>query len=312
MVSSTDSRVVYSCTSLTEYPFSFPIYDPITDLIVWRITWDGVETQLVYGSDFTVEATDGDYANGGIVTTVEVYSDGKIVIERSVEQTQETQYIEGDRFPAKTHETALDKLTLMVQDMKNAVGRSLKFPAADDPDLSAQIPTSTQRASSFLAFDEDGEPIAAEGVPEIPVTTFAAALLDDESADDVLDTLGVTDFAKTLLDDASASDAQSTLSVPPKSRTISAGKGLSGGGDLSADRAFAWTPAYSTSTTYAVGDIVTYSGNIYVCIQAGTGQTPAFPSTSYWKWVWTLDVTISTSAPSGTPDDGDVWITRET
>jgi len=253
MVSSTDSRVVYSCTGLTEYSFSFPIYDPATDLIVWKVTWDGIETQLVYGSDFTVAATDGDYMNGGVVTTIETYTTGSLVIERSVEQTQETQYIEGDRFPAKTHESALDKLTLMVQDMRDAVGRSLKFPAADDPDLSAQLPTVAQRASNFLAFDAEGEPMAAEGVPEIPVTPFAATLLDDESAAEARGTLEIptiTAFAETLLDDADAAAARSTLGVPPTSRSISARTDLNGGGDLSADRTIAMgTPGTCTPST---------------------------------------------------------------
>jgi hypothetical protein len=98
---------------------------------------------------------------------------------------------------------------------------------------------------------------------------------------------------------------------PKTSVTISTGKGLSGGGDLSADRTLTWAPAYSAATTYAVGDLVTYNGNIYACIQAGTNQTPAFPSTSYWVWIWSLDVTVSTSDPSGTPGDGDIWIKRE-
>ena len=94
-------------------------------------------------------------------------------------------------------------------------------------------------------------------------------------------------------------------------RNIDTGKGLAGGGDLSADRTLTWAPAYSASVTYAAGDLVTYSGNIYACIQAGANQTPAFPSTSYWKWVWSLDVTVSTSSPSGTPADGAIWIKRE-
>jgi len=45
-----------------------------------------------------------------------------------------------------------------------------------------------------------------------------------------------TSFARTLLDDANAAAMQATLGVPPNARTITAGAGMSGGGDLSANR----------------------------------------------------------------------------
>ena len=49
-----------------------------------------------------------------------------------------------------------------------------------------------------------GEPIAASGLPSVPVTPFAQTLLDDADATTALSTLGVSAYAKTLLDDATA------------------------------------------------------------------------------------------------------------
>lgn len=68
--------------------------------------------------------------------------------------------------------------------------------------------------------------------------------------------------------------------------------------------------AYYSGRSYAAGDYCTYSGNIYRCISASTGNTPTFPSSSYWVWEWGK-VTLSTSAASGTPADGDIWLQRE-
>lgn len=68
---------------------------------------------------------------------------------------------------------------------------------------------------------------------------------------------------------------------------------------------------HSASTRYNVGDLCTYSDNIYVCILTHTGQTPAFPSTSYWRWCWSTKVNVSTSAASGTPANGDIWLQVE-
>jgi len=44
------------------------------------------------------------------------------------------------------------------------------------------------------------------------------------------------------------------------------------------------TTAWSSSTNYAVGASVVYSGNVYIAIQAGTNQTPADDS-AYWKLI---------------------------
>lgn len=55
--------------------------------------------------------------------------------------------------------------------------------------------------------------------------------------------------ANNLSDLANAATARTNLSVPPTSRLVSAGTGLTGGGDLSADRTL--TVAYGTSSTTA-------------------------------------------------------------
>ena len=39
--------------------------------------------------------------------------------------------------------------------------------------------------------------------------------------------------------------------------------------------------AYASGTAYVVDDIVVYSDESYICIQAGTGQTPS-SATAYW------------------------------
>ena len=43
--------------------------------------------------------------------------------------------------------------------------------------------------------------------------------------------------------------------------------------------------AYNSSTTYAINDMVVYSGQVYICIQAGSGNAPSgtTASTGYWS-----------------------------
>jgi hypothetical protein len=80
--------------------------------------------------------------------------------------------------------------------------------------------------------------------------------LDDATAGDQLTTLGVTAFAQTVLDDTTAAAAQTTLGVPPNERDIIAGVGLSGGGDLSADRTLTLDVSELSGVTVAAGDKV--------------------------------------------------------
>ena len=42
--------------------------------------------------------------------------------------------------------------------------------------------------------------------------------------------------------------------------------------------------AYSNSTTYSVGDVVTYNGLSYICKQTSTGNSPT--DTSYWQLIY--------------------------
>jgi hypothetical protein len=91
-------------------PFQF--FDS-TDLLV-VVSTAGVPTTLVNGMGYTV--TGGSGSTGSIVTTSAVPATSQVIITRNTAKTQLTSYTTGDRFPALTHERALDKLTMLVQE----------------------------------------------------------------------------------------------------------------------------------------------------------------------------------------------------
>lgn len=67
-------------------------------------------------------------AGGGNVTFVTgVTLDNEILIIRDTADTQNTDYTVSGAFPAESHETALDKLTMKGQDLDEKLGRALKF-----------------------------------------------------------------------------------------------------------------------------------------------------------------------------------------
>jgi hypothetical protein len=63
---------------------------------------------------------------GGNITTIATYgSDCVLTILRKVPLTQLTDYVENDIFPAESHERALDKLVMIVQEFSEELSRSL-------------------------------------------------------------------------------------------------------------------------------------------------------------------------------------------
>lgn len=75
----------------------------------------------------------------------------------------------------------------------------------------------------------------------------------------------ISAFGASLIDDANAAAAQVTLGVPPNARTLTAGAGLTGGGDLSADRTF-------DVVANADGSIVVNANDVQVGVLATDAQ----------------------------------------
>jgi hypothetical protein len=168
----------------TTLPTTFP-FESDSDLVVTqRVKTTGIEATLVLGTHYTV--TGGGFANG-TVTPVDGATDFPVtvdwVLSRNTPQTQETDYVDNDDFPAESHENALDKVTYLAQDRQEAVNRSLKVPITD-PDPS-ELPNKIDRASKHAIYDSNGDP----GVGDAPadtttVSTFGQALIvaDDDTA----------------------------------------------------------------------------------------------------------------------------------
>lgn len=135
-VSSQTSSVSYlgdGVTTLLPVPFYFLAQ---TDLVVTRVNADASVTTLVLGSDYSVSGAG--VQSGGAVTMFAAQVVGvQILINRVVPATQETDYVANDPFPAESHERALDKLTMLVQQAFSYLGRALLRPVGKN-DYDAQ------------------------------------------------------------------------------------------------------------------------------------------------------------------------------
>ena len=164
-LSATYAPVSYTGNGATEFAFPYSFFEK-SDLIVYRVDADGVQTVLVEGSGtgkYTIFAANNDYSSGATVTTGSTYTDGQITIERSVPYGQELS-IGGDFVPAKPLEQQLDKLAAQTQQTKDEIGRTITIPVTDSASLTTVLPAAAERASKLLACDSLGNIIAQSAV----------------------------------------------------------------------------------------------------------------------------------------------------
>lgn len=161
----------------TQFPVTFRFLENSQLKVLRTVISSGVTTTLV------LDAVGGDgYAvsgaqqpNGGQVTLNVAPPVGtRISILRNVPVTQETDYLANDPFPAETHERALDKLTMIVQQQVEITGRAIVLPAQSvgvSTELPGPVPLNLLRWNAAANALENGVP------PEI-ATVAPGAVVD--------------------------------------------------------------------------------------------------------------------------------------
>ena len=147
-------------------------------------TGDGVTTlfnynKLLYSSthlqvylDSVLQTTS--YTVGGVpgtstsVTFSAAPANGvQVLMLRVVPLTQLSVYAVGGAFPAATTEKNLDLAVMGLQQFDDTTNRTLRQPVTDTANI-ATIPVKASRASMYLAFDANGDPVATTGTAETP------------------------------------------------------------------------------------------------------------------------------------------------
>jgi hypothetical protein len=125
-VSTTTNKIRYSGTgSQYVFPYTFKIFAD-DDLEVILTSAAGVDTVKTLTTHYTVSGAGS--GSGGNVTMITAPASGEyLTVKRNLDILQETDYVENDPFPAESHENALDRLTMICQQLNEAVDRALKI-----------------------------------------------------------------------------------------------------------------------------------------------------------------------------------------
>ncbi len=170
-----------------EFPITWGINASSEVVVTEVVIATGAETVETLGTHYTITGT-GPFT---VTATTAPSADVRWVISRAVARTQAVDYTLFDSFPADTHEAALDKLTMLAQDGDGKFNRALRQPNGDATAID-YLPPKVTRASMYLGFDSDGDPVALDAPTDTALTTsFTETLLDDTDLLTFLQTLGL-------------------------------------------------------------------------------------------------------------------------
>jgi hypothetical protein len=263
----TTSRAQYG-TNGTTGPFAVPFYFlDSTHLGVVYTTAAGVITTLTLTTNYTVIGV-GVPAGGSITLVTPYAAGGTISIVRNVPKTQLTDYEPGDAFPAAAHEQALDKLTMIAQQIDEQGSRSLRVPEIG---VLPELPGAADRAGKLLSFDSGGNPTVTA-----PSAGTATAL-----ALDLADTTTLTDGDAMI-----GWGAVTAIVAGVLTRYATLAAAVTGVGSNRADIFVRDSVAVAANTTIAAtsqlrienGAILTISGGITLTVN---GQFIADPVTCF-------------------------------
>jgi hypothetical protein len=132
------------------------------------------------GTDYSLTGA-GNPLGGTVTFNTAPASGHKILILRDTPLTQEVDYVANDAFPAETHEQALDKLTMLAQEMRSSGGtldRALRYPVTELSPYVAELPAKADRSSKLLGFDANGQPVATSSTGVLPGSIGTTELAD--------------------------------------------------------------------------------------------------------------------------------------
>jgi len=177
-VSAQNSYISYTGNGSTSaYSWPYKLF-AAGDLKVYTVVIStGVETLQTSGGagtyDYTI-SVNADYSGATITLNNNLPTTHKVFLTRVQALEQATDYIEGDAFPAETHEQTLDKIVLQLQQHEEQLKRSLKFKQSTATRSEPSIPELT--ADTVIKVNSAGTGFETQSTTDI--TTIAGIAAD--------------------------------------------------------------------------------------------------------------------------------------
>lgn len=152
--------------STVAFPFSFKVFADTEVLVVSETA--SIESNLVLGSDYYVSLNaDQNAAPGGtVVLTAPLATGTRLTVTSALEYLQPVDLTNQGGFYPRVINNAFDRLTILLQQLFERLGRALVFPISDGQ--VGEIPGAGQRAGSVLAFHEvTGDPVVGPSIADV-------------------------------------------------------------------------------------------------------------------------------------------------
>lgn len=152
------NRIEYESDGVTTtYRYDFPVLSA-SHLDVYDNAPDGSST-LILPSEYTVTGA-GEPDGGNVILDAPIADGNTLAIYREVPIDQLLDYVPYGEFPAESHEGALDKLTMICQQLNALFDRVVLYPPGTNPPA-GQFPPPEGRGGYNVEFSEDGETLVA-------------------------------------------------------------------------------------------------------------------------------------------------------
>lgn len=324
MIESIENRLTYKGDGkTTEFPVTFPFLEK-EDVVVATVS-PGNQVNILTG-DYFLDAEKGaviypGYPPGENPPESEqppvLGSGWKLVIYRDIRITQEVSL--GDRWPFNVTEYALDKLTLICQDLSLVQRRSLRIPESISDTFDPTLPDDLKPGDSFMISD-DGTHIVASDAPLRALSSAEQAADSAEKAEaSEGNAASSAEQARLWAESGQSPDGESDVDSPTaytmssKSWALQAkesaeasdrsakeaadSENSAANSELAAENAAqraelaaqtVMPGAYNSTTVYNFPDVVVMQdGSIYRCTGTGvTGEDP--PISNNWAKVVTV------------------------
>lgn len=162
-VQTSDNSITFIGNGIsTVFPFNFRFFLD-GDLTVTEIEADGTPVSRILDYNYTVQGA-GSQNGGSITTSLPLPSGNRLTVLRVMPMTQLVDIRNQGAFFPEVHEDAFDRLTMLIQQNAQRIGRAIRVPDYDpEPE---RLPEVANRAFMLLSFDGDGNPVAVAAVNE--------------------------------------------------------------------------------------------------------------------------------------------------